>query len=270
VTEKPTVDKIVSFQWRLKEVNHFIDQVYVPDVQAVGKAYEDYFQIGAGSRNFLSFGVFPLDKAHHQRLFKRGVYLKGRAESMDVNKIREQVKHSWYSNETSDKNPKQGTTSPQVQKGGAYSFIKAPRYAGLPCEVGPLARMWINGDYRKGVSVMDRIVARALESEKIGQALEGWLTQLKPSEKTCRHAAPVRQGEGAGLTEAPRGALGHWIRIVEGLTQDYQIIPPTNWNCSPRDDLNVRGPMEEALLGTPIKDPRNPIEAARVIRSFDP
>ncbi len=270
VTEKATVDKIVSYLWRLKEVVYFVDNVYVPDVLAIGKVYSDYFQIGAGCKNFLSFGVFPLDKAHKQRLLKRGTYLKGQDGAMDADKITEQVKHAWYKNDTTNKNPKQGQTTPQIKKEDAYSFVKAPRYSGLPCEVGPLARMWINGDYRQGISVMDRTVARALECQKVAHALEGWVLQLKPAEKTCNPAEPVRKGEGAGLTEAPRGSVGHWIRIVEGKTQDYQIVPPTNWNCSPRDDANVRGPVEEALVGTPIKDSKNPIEAARVIRSFDP
>jgi hydrogenase large subunit len=270
VTEKATVDKIVSYLWRLKEVIQFVDTIYLPDVLAVGKVYKDYFHIGAGCRNFMSFGVFPLDKAHNQRLLKRGTYLNGQSGAMDVNRITEQVKHAWYRDDTSNKNPKQGVTTPQVQKGGAYSFVKAPRYSGLPCEVGPLARMWINGDYRKGISVMDRTIARALECQKVVHALEDWIVQLKPEEKTCNPAEPVLKGEGAGLTEAPRGAVGHWLRISEGKTQNYQIVPPTNWNCSPRDDAGVRGPMEEALIGTPIKDSKNPIEAGRVIRSLDP
>jgi hydrogenase large subunit len=270
VTERPTPDKIVSWVWRLKEVKQFVDGVYVPDVLLLGKAYADYFRIGAGCLNLLSFGVFPLEKTHQQKFFKRGTSLKGREGEMEVARISEEVTYSWYQDETSPKNPKEGATSPQLHKEKAYSFVKAPRYAGLPCEVGPLARMWINGDYRRGISVMDRITARALECQKVVQALEDWILQLKPNEKTCNRVNPVRQGEGAGLTEAPRGAVGHWIRLREGKTENYQIVPPTNWNCSPRDDGQVRGPMEEALIGTPIEDRKNPIEAARVIHSFDP
>ncbi|MBF0119488.1 MAG: nickel-dependent hydrogenase large subunit [Desulfobacterales bacterium] len=270
VTEKASVDKIVSFQWRLKEISYFVDNVYIPDVMAIAKIYEDYFKIGAGCKNFLSFGVFPQDKAHKSKLLKQGTYLNGQDSDMDAAQITEQVKHSWYKSETTGKNPTQGFTSPQVDKKDAYSFVKAPRYNGLPCEVGPLARMWINGDYRKGISVMDRIAARALECQKVVHALEEWILQLKPNEKTCTSFDPSAKCEGAGLTEAPRGSLGHWIKVVDSKTENYQIIPATNWNCSPRDDANIRGPLETALIGTPISDIKHPIEAARVIRSYDP
>lgn len=270
ITEEASVDKIVSFVWRLKEIVDFVDNVYLPDVLAVAKVYDDYYKIGVGYKNFYSQGVFPLDKTGANKLLKRGTFIKGQDKAMDANKISEQVKHSWYQAKTTNKNPKEGMTIPQVEKKDAYSFVKAPRYADSPCEVGPLARMWINGDYRKGVSVMDRHAARALECKKVAHALEEWILQLKPGEKTYNYVEPPAEGEGAGLTEAPRGSVGHWIRIAGGKTENYQIIPPTNWNCSPRDDANVRGPMEEALIGTPIRDMENPIEAARVVRSFDP
>ena len=73
-----------------------------------------------------------------------------------------------------------------------------------------------------------------------------------------------------GLTEAARGALGHWITISGGTINRYQVITPTNWNASPRDDSGQLGPIEQALVGTPVADAENPIEAARVVRSFDP
>ncbi|HOS41914.1 MAG TPA: nickel-dependent hydrogenase large subunit, partial [Spirochaetota bacterium] len=77
-------------------------------------------------------------------------------------------------------------------------------------------------------------------------------------------------GEGEGLVEAPRGALGHWIVVKDKKIENYQCVVPTTWFCGPRDDNGVRGPVEQALIGTPISDPANPIEAARIVRSFDP
>jgi hydrogenase large subunit len=72
------------------------------------------------------------------------------------------------------------------------------------------------------------------------------------------------------MTEAPRGALGHWTLLSQGKIRHYQIITPTCWNASPLDDKDVHGPMEQALIGIPIQDPSRPIEALRVIHSFDP
>ena len=72
------------------------------------------------------------------------------------------------------------------------------------------------------------------------------------------------------MTEAARGALGHWINISDSKIANYQCVVPTTWNCSPRDDRGVPGTVEQALVGLPIADAKNPIEAARVVRSFDP
>jgi hydrogenase large subunit len=75
---------------------------------------------------------------------------------------------------------------------------------------------------------------------------------------------------GMGLTEAPRGALGHWIDIDQGKISRYQVITPTAWNASPRDDLDLMGPIEQALIGIPVADVDQPIKVLRVIHSFDP
>jgi hydrogenase large subunit len=77
-------------------------------------------------------------------------------------------------------------------------------------------------------------------------------------------------GTAYGLTEAPRGALGHWVKIAGGLISNYQIITPTCWNASPRDAKGIRGPLEQALIGTPIRNLNQPVEVVRVIHSFDP
>jgi hydrogenase large subunit len=138
--------------------------------------------------------------------------------------------------------------------------------------------MWVNGDYRGGVSVMDRHLARALETQKIANAMDGWLTQLTVGNAVYSPYRTPSSGSGEGLTEAPRGALGHWAtistarRTVTGgpSLASYQIITPTCWNASPQDSSQVRGPMEQALIGTPVQDPAQPIEVLRVVHSFDP
>ena len=72
------------------------------------------------------------------------------------------------------------------------------------------------------------------------------------------------------MVEAPRGALGHWVRIKDHKIENYQCVVPSTWNTSPRDDKGVVGPMEKALIDTPVADPDNPVEVLRVVRSFDP
>ncbi|WDC85670.1 nickel-dependent hydrogenase large subunit [Caloramator sp. mosi_1] len=149
--------------------------------------------------------------------------------------------------------------------------MKAPRYANEPYEAGPLARMWINGEYRKGISVMDRHIARMLESKKIAQALSVWIDQVIPG--TVDYASSLHtlvSGEGIGLTEAPRGALLHYIKYSNGSIDNYQIITPTCWNASPTDAKGVLGPIEKALIGVEVKDANNPIELIRIVHSFDP
>jgi hydrogenase large subunit len=77
-------------------------------------------------------------------------------------------------------------------------------------------------------------------------------------------------GEGMGLYEAPRGALGHWIRIHRGVIEKYQAVVPSTWNASPRDEHLVRGPYEQSLIGIEVANPEQPLPVVRTIRSFDP
>jgi hydrogenase large subunit len=118
---------------------------------------------------------------------------------------------------------------------------------------------------------MDRIEARALETQKIANAMYGWLAELTDGAASYTPPTIVPDTSGEGLTEAPRGALGHWITIgTDSNTSRYQVITPTAWNCSPMDDYGNKGPVEQALIGTPVNDITQPVEVLRVIHSFDP
>ena len=75
---------------------------------------------------------------------------------------------------------------------------------------------------------------------------------------------------GAGFFEAPRGALGHWVKVKDKKIENYQAVVPSTWNASPRCENKVRGQYEESLIGAPVPDPDNPINVVRVVRSFDP
>ena len=296
VTETVTVDKIASFLWRLNELRDFIDNVYIPDVLAVAEAYSDYFEIGAGCGNLLSYGLWDLeggnpDYTKRKRLVRQGtVSTDLKPGALEPNKIMEYVKHSWYADSTSGKHPTQGMTEPQYDKKGAYSWVKAPRYDGKVYEVGPLAGMavsYANGEptvknlvdsvlskFNAGpgvlFSVLGRHAARALITKYVADSMPGWLLELKPGEPAYVEYQIPDEAMGMGLVDGARGALGHWIEIKDKKIANYQCVVPSTWNLCPRDDKGQPGPVEQALIGTKIKDENNPFEIGRIVRSFDP
>jgi hydrogenase large subunit len=287
-TEKPTEDKITNFLWRLNEIRGFVANTYIPDVIKVAKVYSDYFEVGPGCKRLLSYGGFDLPTG---KLFKDGIVSADlQLEPFAKENITEDLKHSWYADSDSGRNPALGHTRPELKKKGAYSFLKSPRYNGRVCEVGPLARMvnnYVQADDKvkelvdsaltelgAGVgalySVLGRHAARALEAELVGDAMVGWLMALKPDRPTVIESPIPQTGDGAGLTEAPRGSVGHWIAVKDKKIDRYQVITPTAWNASPRDDKDQPGPVEQALIGTKVKDKDNPFELVRIVRAFDP
>lgn len=272
-TTTPRPDRISKFRAYIDELISFIDTTYLPDVATLEHYYgAEYSQIGRGTGNLLAYGVFDLDSTGQKKLLKPGRAVNGgnAAQTLDVNAITEQVSYSWYDNRTNNLRPSAGATTPRFPKNGAYSWLKAPRYNGAAYEAGPLARMWVNGDYQYGISVMDRHHARAREAQKVANALRDWVGQLNTGGAVHRRYATPSTATSVGLTEAPRGALGHWLRIANGKIANYQVVTPTCWNASPRDASGKRGPIEEALIGTPVIDVVQPIEVLRVIHSFDP
>lgn len=277
VTETVDAEKVVHFKYRLKELIDFIDNKYVPDVLAVANVYKDWLDIGRGCQKFLAYGAFPLDDSGDPKLFlPRGTYAGGSIGEMDPKKITEEVKYSWYNDDTGGNTPDKSVITPNPTKKDAYSWLKAPRYDGQVYEVGPLARAIIGKDEfisslgDKAFSVMGRHAARALECKKLAHAMVDWLGQLEPGKPTCTPHQIPSTASGVGLTEAARGALGHWIEIKSQRVDKYNAVVPTTWNGGPRDSKGQLGPIEQALIGTPVADPSNPIEVVRVIRSFDP
>ena len=148
--------------------------------------------------------------------------------------------------------------------------MKAPRYNGLPYEVGPLARMWLCGEYHNGISTMDRTLARALEAKKIADIMLVLLNNLIPDISVQKEYKVPQSAYGAGLIDTTRGALGHWIKIENSVISLYQIITPSAWNLSTRSQDNLPGPGEKAMIGTMIRNSDSPVELGRIIRSFDP
>ena len=181
-----------------------------------------------------------------------------------------------------------------------YSFLKTPRWKGNAVEVGPLARMLVGyargrEDYKEVVdstlaklgvpvtalfSTLGRTAARGLESILIAQwALEFYdslITNLKNGDTRMANMEKFnpakwdKTAQGVGYTEAPRGALAHWIVIEDTKIKNYQLVVPTTWNASPRDPKGNMSAYEAALMDTPIADPEKPVEILRTVHSFDP
>jgi hydrogenase large subunit len=243
------------------------------------QAIADWFDIGRGCMNMLVYGAFPqeegMDHIKKKKFFPSGAYVRGQYKELEPDKITEQVKYSWFKDGIAG-TPDKAVIEPDVTKKDAYSFLKAPRYNGEVMEVGPLARAIVSkqpdvialGD--KAFSVMGRHFARAVECSAVAHAMKDWALKLEAGQPVATpHKIPA-SAQGMGLTEAARGALGHWNRIEHQRTAVYNAIVPSTWNMSPRDDNGKMGAMEQALIGTPVADTKNPIEVVRVIRSFDP
>jgi hydrogenase large subunit len=269
-TETVTAQKVSDFRALLTELRTFIDDVYLQDVATLSSQFSDYYQLGEGNGNLLAFGAFDLDQASTTKFFPGGRYTDGLPGTVDPAQIIEYIKYAWYADAGGNQNPAQGVTLPEADKPVAYTWLKAPRYADKVHELGPIARMFVSGEYTNGVSTMDRIVARAFETKRIADAMDGWLDQLAPGAATYAPSTIPQQATSMGLTEAPRGALGHWMEIDDSVISRYQVITPTNWNASPRDNLEQPGPIEAALVGTPVTDLNQPVEILRIVHSFDP
>jgi len=305
----PRPDKIDDVLYRLKKCSTFIKRNLVPFTFAIAPYYTDELEYGKGCGNFLSWGAFNRPSmAIEDRYLPAGYIKESAGLSMvtrpDPKNITEDVQRAWYDQEATAQ-PFDGKTK-IVSDGdfnfdldGQYSWGKAPLYAGDPMEAGPLSRLlvaYMEGtsdsslevkaaidsamdtlgidDITKLVSVLGRLAARTIEADLVCDWTIGWIDELIAELRTGNaefwRSYRSRSGEGVGLWEAPRGALAHFIKTSMGRISNYQIVTPSTWNLAPRSNDGTPGAMEAALIGTPVKDIERPIEAARVVRSFDP
>jgi len=122
------------------------------------------------------------------------------------------------------------------------------------------------------ISALGRHAARALEAKYIADAMALWVNQLVADAQCYTYKRiPKQISKGAGLCEAPRGALGHWIKIEGRKVAKYQCVVPTTWNGSPKDALAQHGPIEQALMNSNIGlNPTDQIvRLLRLIHPFD-
>lgn len=230
--------------------------------------------LGRGPGLLLSYGAYH---EAENSLFPAGIAGLGGVTPFDGSRISEDVAFSWFS-DTAD-TPFDAETRPDALKSGAYSWAKAPRIDGRPMETGAAARLTVAGHpliteliaRDGGTSVRTRVIARLIETAILVHSMQGWLRQLKLKEAFSTHFAVPDDARAAGLVEAARGALGHWVTLTNGKIERYQIIAPTTWNFSPRDRTGLPGPLEQALEGveTGALGARS-AALQHVIRSFDP
>lgn len=270
ITTQATAEKVVHLDSILQKISLFIDEKMMPDVYEIAHYYPDYFRLGGGYGNLLSYGSF----SNYQdlgTLYVDPLVLKaGSVEVFDEQKIKEKIDYSWYKSKENTYRPDAVVPEPDMDKEKAYSWVKSPRYDHLPFEVGPLARLILSGSYHNRVSAMDRTIARALEAKKVAQIVKTLLQQIVPDIDVQKKYELPETAAGRGLVDTTRGALGHWLKIKDKQISFYQIITPSTWDFSPRDDNGYRGVAEEALVGTPIDNPDKPAEIGRILRSFDP
>ena len=297
--ESLTPERIAEFEGLYKEVNEFVNQVYIPDLLLVGGAYKDWTKIG-GTANFMTFGEFPGDERNlESRWFKPGVVFDRKLEALpfDPSKIEEHVRHSWYAGDAVHK-PFQGVTEPKFTFMGdkdRYSWMKAPRYDGRAVETGPLAQVLVA--YLKGnaevvpvvdsvlqtlsltpgdlFSTLGRTAARGIETaviaKKTGEMLQEYKENVASGDKKIVENCEVPdKGEGAGFVNAPRGGLSHWLVIESKKVANFQLVVPSTRNLGPRCSKGIPSAVEEALVNTPIADPKRPVEILRTVHSFDP
>lgn len=215
-----------------------------------------------------------------------------------------------YKDESTGIHPSKGETTPNytgpmppyefLNTDDKYSWLKAPRYDNTAMEVGPLARMliayvsghervkyWVDAVLKKLnapatalFSTLGRTAARCVETLVLAEQLEPWTRELAANIAKGdlaihenKHWSPSTwpaEAMGWGWSEAPRGALGHWIHIKDGKIANYQAIVPSTWNGSPRDANGLPGAYEAALVGMSVADPKQPLEILRTVHSFDP
>jgi hydrogenase large subunit len=342
------MERLNFVEARIKEMIEFNNNVYIPDVLAIGTIYKQAGWLhggGLSATNVMDYGTY--EKVMGDRSTQKlpgGVILNGDwnkilpIDPRDPEQVQEFVPHSWYkySDEKKGLHPWDGETEPnyvlgdktkgtrtdikEIDESAKYSWIKAPRWRGHAVEVGPLSRYIlgyahalqgnkysqrvkeqiessaeiINHTFPKALGMPEtqytakqllpttigRTLARALESQYCAEMMyddfKEMVANIKSGDTATANvekwdpATWPKEAKGVGTVAAPRGALGHWIKIKDGRIENYQCVVPTTWNGSPRDTKGQIGAFEASLMNTPMVNPEQPVEILRTLHSFDP
>lgn len=302
------LERLALMRSLMEEARDFVQQVYYPDVLAIAAAYKEWFGIGAGVTNYLAVPEFPQDARNTRFGLTGGIISNGDLQNVRpvkdhrddylINNVQESVARAWYEGGDS-LHPWKGVTEPQYtdfQADAKYTWCKAPRLAGQPVQVGPLAQILVNyaaGDarvrrlvdeantklgltFKDYHSTMGRVLARGMRACLMAdlslELLDQLIANLAGGDKAYANHTEIPDGEfqGVGFHEAPRGSLSHWIVIKRRKIDNYQAVVPTTWNASPRDEKGVAGPYEASLVGNPVAQADKPLEVLRTVHSFDP
>lgn len=270
VTTNFDIDMFSIAKSILHELTAFVRDVMIPDVALLMEYYPEYRFLGRGCGNYLSYGFFAF-LPEIFRVANPGVLLDGVSSGIDPNRITESIRYSWLNAPDDVRRPLEEPPTLDFSKPGAYSWVDAPRYAGKAVETGFLAELIIDGNDSVDRGALGRIMARSQATLTICEKMELMFDYIRLQPADQQEWTVPERGEGYALVGAMRGGLGHWIRIEGQKINRYSIMPPSNWNMSPKSADGLHGACEQALIGTPIADIKKAkVVVGRIVRSFDP
>ena len=305
----PTESKLDDLLAMATEVRDWVNDTVLADTVMLAKLYPEVLTFGKGCGRYIAWGVFegpdwPYGDNYTEQMLNRYLPMavldeQFQASDVQENLITEYMGRSWYKGSETYTSP-YFVTDPDFTEYNVddrYSWVKAPAYDGKPMEAGSMARIFAAyvrgvpfikeqvdavlgilgakpGDLAAFQSTLGRTAIRQIETIYIANLMVEWVNELAEAIKggdSEYFREPARlTGEGTGFWEAPRGALYHSEKVVDGKIEGYQIIIPSTWNLAPINGDGEHGPHEQALIGVPVADNEKPINALRTVHSFDP
>ena len=305
----PTESKLDDLLAMATEVRDWVNDTVLADTVMLAKLYPEVLTFGKGCGRYIAWGVFegpdwPYGDNYTEQMLNRYLPMavldeQFQASDVQENLITEYMGRSWYKGSETYTSP-YFVTDPDFTEYNVddrYSWVKAPAYDGKPMEAGSMARIFAAyvrgvpfikeqvdavlgilgakpGDLAAFQSTLGRTAIRQIETIYISNLMVEWVNELAEAIKggdSEYFREPARlTGEGTGFWEAPRGALYHSEKVVDGKIEGYQIIIPSTWNLAPINGDGEHGPLEQALIGVPVADIEKPINALRTVHSFDP
>ena len=305
----PTESKLDDLLAMATEVRDWVNDTVLADTVMLAKLYPEVLTFGKGCGRYIAWGVFegpdwPYGDNYTEQMLNRYLPMavldeQFQASDVQENLITEYMGRSWYKGSETYTSP-YFVTDPdftEYKVDDRYSWVKAPAYDGKPMEAGSMARIFAAyvrgvpfikeqvdavlgilgakpGDLAAFQSTLGRTAIRQIETIYIANLMVEWVNELAEAIKggdSEYFREPARlTGEGTGFWEAPRGALYHSEKVVDGKIEGYQIIIPSTWNLAPINGDGEHGPLEQALIGVPVADIEKPINALRTVHSFDP